>query len=80
MFQAIEEFQDDFDFIRDGDVNPKGQTARKINEVVEHKIEFYSQTGSRSRQPSLCGLRKYYRLNLRRFRPVLLKMTYRASS
>ncbi|MFP6732834.1 MAG: hypothetical protein VB959_03220 [Rhodospirillales bacterium] len=45
MFQAIEEFQDDFDLIRDGDVNPKGQTARKINEVVEHKNRILQPNG-----------------------------------
>lgn len=45
MFQAIEEFQDDFDLARDGDVNPKGETARKINEVIGLKNQILQANG-----------------------------------
>ena len=37
MFRGIEEFQDDFDLLPDGVIKPSGETAGKLNEVLEFR-------------------------------------------
>ena len=52
MFSGVELFQEDFDLHLDGIINPGGETATKLNEVLDHKNRISKTSAQRTGIPN----------------------------